>query len=632
MRCCLSAIDLRSNFFVWPTAKVAILALAVTVTSPRLVFSQRYYNDVDPAAPPVTYHGLVINSGGKPVPNVEVISEAAWDQIPWGTELDHPAQYVVETSTRTDQNGHFELSGLRPIVRSQGRRTLYFGHSDYGLAWHQPYSEYGLTGRHNGQILIELQPGIGFDGVVTDLDGHPVAGATVAVSTSYSDNQNQQPRLATSYEGSIALSGENGRAVATDAAGHFRLPMLPVGAKPYLRIRHHDFAACGLSVAVDDRRAEIKLKPGVTVRGRLQADGKPIEQAGVEVVAVAHNRRGLAGRAKTDDQGRYELTGLDENEYAVLTAAFISSGKELVATPRLIEKQPPGANVSADLVCTAGQVVVGRLTDGEDQPAADHLVHGSLKEFSQSFFAMTDAEGRYRLRFAPGDYLLRTEDWKGHGFGGHARIRITREVSVSANSLPDEVDFKLEMVEIPSRLVNDHGVGVSGVFYWGLASQGGRPFPTTNDGVFWPYPVPSGPPGDMVYCAISRDKSLCRLINWSGVKEDFPEEIVLVPMARVVGRLADVDVEGLDAETFEVRTVPLRGQRRAGLVWNHVELPRDLWRLKFQPDGKFELFIPTGARLSLGFRTESGRSGARALFSIDDLKPNEVRDLGDVRH
>lgn len=119
---------------------------------------------------------------------------------------------MVETRTRTDQKGHFELSGLRPIVRSQGRRTLYYEHPGYGLAWRQAYSEYELTGRHDGQILIKLQPSVEFDGIVTDLDGRPADGATVAVSVSHSDNQNRQPRLATSYEGSLDLSAANDRA------------------------------------------------------------------------------------------------------------------------------------------------------------------------------------------------------------------------------------------------------------------------------------------------------------------------------------------------------------------------------------------------------------------------------------
>ena len=50
-----------------------------------------------------------------------------------------------------------------------------------------------------------------------------------------------------------------------------------------------------------------------------------------------------------------------------------------------------------------------------------------------------------------------------------------------------------------------------------------------------------------------------------------------------------------------------------------------------QADGKFELSVPTGVGLSLGFRTEPGQPPGRALFSVDDLKPGETRDLGDVQ-
>ncbi|HEV7225339.1 MAG TPA: carboxypeptidase-like regulatory domain-containing protein, partial [Pirellulales bacterium] len=382
-------------------------------------------------------------------------------------------------------------------------------------------------------------------------------------------------------------------------------------------------------IAVDDRHIEIELKPGVTIRGRLLADDKPIEQAGLEVVAVARNRRGFVAREKTDDQGRYELTGLDENECAVLTAAFNASGKELVATPRVIEKQIPGANVSADLICTSGHVVAGRVTDGENQATADHYVHGSFAGFEQSFAAKTDVEGRYRLRLAPGDYRLLTEDWHAlskQNRSGYVFKRISREVSIATAVPPGEVNFQLEMVEIQSRLVDEQGVGVSGICYWNMRSysQGGWPYPTNEDGMFWPPPVPYGP-RYQIYGAVSRDKSLCRLFVWSGDKQDFPEEIVLAPMAKVIGRLADVDVEGFDAETFMVRA-----ERMDGRFPSRVELPRDLWRLTLQADGAFELSVPTGLGLSLGFRTEPGQPDGAALFSVDDLKPGETRDVGNL--
>ncbi|HVW36005.1 MAG TPA: carboxypeptidase-like regulatory domain-containing protein [Pirellulales bacterium] len=645
MHQCKLPVDRRNARFGGPMFSAAGLALALAISSPTLIFAQRYSEDFDPAAPPITHRGLVIDSRGRPVSDVLVTSEAAWSETPWGARFaDFPARRVVEKSTRTDQDGRFERAGLRPIVRSQGQRTLYFEHPDYGLAWRKPYSEYGLTRRHDGQILIELRQGVEFDGVVTDLEGRPIAGAWVGVRVSYSDRQDRQPRLPTSYEGIARLAEDNGRAVATDAAGRFKLPLLPVGAKPDLTVRHRDFAEFGLSVSVEDRHVEIKLKPGVTLQGRLLADGKPIEQAGVEVVAIVRGRYEFAARTKTDRHGRYKFTGLGENEYAVLTAAFTVSDKELIATPRLIEQQMPGANASADLVCSSGQVVLGRVTDGKNRPVADYFVDGSLAGFWPSFVAKTDSEGRYRMRLAPGNYQLRTRDWKKvNDTGGHANMVITRDVSVTANVAPEELDFQLEMVEIQSRLVDEGGRGISGVFYLVLRSTSGQPFPTDKNGIFWPIPAPFTRK-QKVYYAVSRGKTLCRLFACSGAEEDFPEEIVLAPTAKVIGRLANIDVEGFDAwmftvraEEWEVRPPDGRGE----LFPQYVELPRDFWSLAFRPDGKFELSVPTGVRLSLAFRTEPGASArlrtetdlflSRPLLSVDDLKPGETRDLGDVR-
>ena len=54
MRCCRSPIDLWSGFFVRSIASFAMLAMAIVVTPMTPVFSQMYYDDVDPSALPVT--------------------------------------------------------------------------------------------------------------------------------------------------------------------------------------------------------------------------------------------------------------------------------------------------------------------------------------------------------------------------------------------------------------------------------------------------------------------------------------------------------------------------------------------------------------------------------------------------
>ncbi|HXT57114.1 MAG TPA: carboxypeptidase-like regulatory domain-containing protein, partial [Pirellulales bacterium] len=597
----------------------------------------------DPMAAPVAYRGVVVDSDGKPVSEVVVTSAAAWPGE------DTVQRRIVEARAHTDREGCFELT-VAGSTEHPLSRQLYFEHPDYGLAWDARTNPDAVYDRHDDEIRIELQPGVEFGGtVVVDEDGQPIAGAVVDTQVDYSDLNRRERKLATTYYGRDVLTERYGRSAVTDAAGRFRLPKLPLGARLSFAVRHPRYVAYGSAgapvanwIAVEEGSFKIELKPAVTIRGSLLADGKPLAQGGVRVLAIDRNRGGLAARANTDDEGRFEFTGLDEIEHVLYTDAFAANGTELIAEPVVVEQHAAGRSASAELVCTAGEVVVGKVADVDDRPVTAFAVsvHGvdvaGAKNAGVGYRVTTDAEGRYRVRVAPGNYGVSVVDWSS----GSAQT-ITHALKVVAGAPPATVDFRARAIrQFVRRLIDDEGRAIAGVFYLGR-----NPRPTDQGGSFSlvarPPRIPPAArfralPGFLTTfcCAVNRDKTLARVLAWSGAEADLPEEIIVSPPAKIVGRLVGGDARKLAAEDFSV------GLREPGSNFAGQHLVRDLWQLTLQEDGAFELTVPIGLSLTLQLGLTAGADPPRRrgefnrwqpLVQLDDLKPGETRDVGDVK-
>jgi hypothetical protein len=196
------------------------------------------------------------------------------------------------------------------------------------------------------------------------------------------------------------------------------------------------------------------------------------------------------------------------------------------------------------------------------------------------------------------------------------------------------------MRQFVRRLIDDEGLAVAGSFYFGR-----HPYPTDTGGSFSlvarpPRNAPAARfralPGFLTTfcCAVNRDKTLARVLTWSGAEADLPEEIIVSPPAKIIGRLVGGDARKLAAEDFFV------GLREPGSTFSSQHLVRDLWRLTLQEDGAFELTVPIGLPLSLQLGLTAGADPPRRrgefdrwqpLVQLDDLKPGETRDVGDVK-
>ena len=156
-----------------------------------------------------------------------------------------------------------------------------------------------------------------------------------------------------------------------------------------------------------------------SISGRVTVDGKPA--AGITLVARQMTRRDAGDdasreaiyKAKTDYDGRYNLSGLPKGQYIVVASSggLVRAGnKEIVIT----DDDKTG---TADFQLSRGGVITGRVTDSEGRPLIAERItiaqagepatnSGNSLSLADSMF-LTDDRGVFRIYgLEPGRYLV----------------------------------------------------------------------------------------------------------------------------------------------------------------------------------------------------------------------------------
>lgn len=151
---------------------------------------------------------------------------------------------------------------------------------------------------------ILLERGITVTGRVTDDAGSPLANASVFV-TNVGDETDAR-RISSRIAPGSAETG---------ADGTFRISGLEPGSV-HVMVRRDGFVAHRSTHATDTLTTlDVKLERGLTLRGIVRRDGKPL--ARVEVGATTAATGGDHQSARTDENGRFELRGLIRARYTV---------------------------------------------------------------------------------------------------------------------------------------------------------------------------------------------------------------------------------------------------------------------------------------------------------------------------
>ncbi|MYA07413.1 MAG: hypothetical protein F4060_06190 [Holophagales bacterium] len=150
---------------------------------------------------------------------------------------------------------------------------------------------------------------------------------------------------------------------------------------------------------------ELRFEPGFTLTGEVRSQGRPFASGEVYVVEGT-TRYGPGRTARIDQQGRFHIDGLAAGSYKVMIAepnGVTHSRKiELQADQDIfVDLNPPAvlAGTVIDAVTrepVAGASLVAIVVDPEAE-----LAPGAEEEWIPAGFTQSNANGEYRLEFAP---------------------------------------------------------------------------------------------------------------------------------------------------------------------------------------------------------------------------------------
>lgn len=194
-----------------------------------------------------------------------------------------------------------------------------------------------------------------------------------------------------------------------------------------------------------------------SITGRVTINGQPAP--GILMVAQPspNSQRDSIAEAVTDDEGRYQLTGLAAGRYVVLARA---PGFALAETNNLYASGPTASVTDGqavkgiDFALVPGAVITGRVTDAEGKPVirervtlfrsdarGQKLLYNN-QTLSASMFN-TDDRGLYRIYGLPaGSYLVsvgRDDNSTYYGYGYYPR---TFYPSVTDEARAKTIDLK----------------------------------------------------------------------------------------------------------------------------------------------------------------------------------------------
>ncbi|HEX4139353.1 MAG TPA: carboxypeptidase-like regulatory domain-containing protein [Candidatus Methylacidiphilales bacterium] len=238
---------------------------------------------------------------------------------------------------------------------------------------------------------------------VFDMRAKPVEGATV-----YLVHAIAQADRAPIFPESLHLPGDLGicRGV-TDASGRVTLTNLPdtrcqlIATKPGSELRY-------VADTTPDGTQRFTLRPEGVLEGRVvDPQGNPVEGATVWIYPERPWNFHVYFMAKTDQEGRYRIDKIwceGRTPHSGHYRAGIRHARFTVATREVAFAR--GQSIAGfDFEAVPGTEIVGRLLNpADEQPVAGGLVYIDSKSGRQT--ALTDMEGEFRCRVAPGEVFV----------------------------------------------------------------------------------------------------------------------------------------------------------------------------------------------------------------------------------
>jgi protocatechuate 3,4-dioxygenase beta subunit len=308
------------------------------------------------------------------------------------------------------------------------------------------------------EVVIRIGRGLMVEGTVLNPQGMPVSGVKV---------------LAASDGPPYRQSS-----VSTDSDGRFQL----AGHSPYVPTRITVLSDLGaaqqtIAAATDHpwdktlrKTVTLKIAAGTTLVGRVVRNGRPVSgvrvrllRAGPALPGEDRVRFDPWGEAVTDDQGRYQLSGLSKGDRYYLEIEPYENAEVRDWPYQMPYSHAVGVEDGATIelpdaeLISHGQTLAGVVVDPDGNPVEGITVSASLASGGRlsrprsgpTPWVQTDGEGRFRLTYLP-DEPISLMAHRANPAGG--RIRYPSRVNPEMNANDIHIVFDPTLLEEPEDL------------------------------------------------------------------------------------------------------------------------------------------------------------------------------------
>ncbi|UOK66124.1 carboxypeptidase-like regulatory domain-containing protein [Paenibacillus sp. OVF10] len=226
-------------------------------------------------------------------------------------------------------------------------------------------------------------------GKVTDLEGFPIQDATIKYSLRYQGEETEK---------SVKTDGTGSYSILESVEDYTEISFI-IEAEGYVTDRHRNtyYLSEGEQILVNFELYE----PSTIVGSVTDQTGKPIPDALVKVTGA------LDRPVKTDQQGRYAVTGLDF-DYNPNIAIWVDSADYMLYEQDRLNVQA-GKTLIVDVVLTEAAHVRGKVVDEAGNPVSGAKVNaGGLATTT------TDAQGNYFIKRVPTGTITITGEAAGY--------------------------------------------------------------------------------------------------------------------------------------------------------------------------------------------------------------------------
>ena len=340
--------------------------------------------------------GVVQNEFDHPVEGARLHLDARW--VP-----DHPTASLDRLSATTDEHGRYEILGV-----PDGKRCLTAEAEGFGTVTRIASLHFSDKTGQSHIVNFTLKGDVGSQGRVVDLEGNPVAGATVVMveSDEYRDIPNAQ--------------------ATTAADGTFEVTGLPFGRYRTRAVAEGYLESVQEEVIAPITDLVLTLTPRPMIRGTVvdAEGGTPVTQGTLRLrrvysadsptvpqrdVHLFQDAKGAFAIPAVDPQGTWVVEA-DAPGYApTQSASFLASKAQGVDD--VVVALTRGGGIRGRLVDPEGKAVRGGLATSRDATWSDdpltRAMGGSLPSNATVVDARADENGEFELlNLHPGTYQV----------------------------------------------------------------------------------------------------------------------------------------------------------------------------------------------------------------------------------